>query len=86
VAELNWKALATAAMHPLALRILERAARVPGDKVSPTGLAAEFDEKLGNVSYHVRKLAAAGLLRKAGSRTVRGAVQHYYLVADKALR
>jgi DNA-binding transcriptional ArsR family regulator len=86
VADLNWKALATASMHPLALRILERAAAEPDERFAPTELALELDEKLGNVSYHMRALVAAGLLKPAGTKTVRGALKHYYVIAEGALR
>jgi hypothetical protein len=38
-------------MHPTQMRILERAASKPDERFSPTQLADEFGEKLGNVSY-----------------------------------
>jgi DNA-binding MarR family transcriptional regulator len=86
VPNLNWEALAKASMHPLQVRILERAAAAPGEKFSPNGLAQEFGEKLGNVSYHVRTLLTASLIQKAGTTPRRGAVEHYYKIAPAALR
>jgi DNA-binding MarR family transcriptional regulator len=85
VPDLDWESLAKASMHPLQVRILERAAATPEEKFSPNGLAQEFGEKLGNVSYHVRTLLAAGLLTRAGTTPRRGAVEHYYKIAPKAL-
>jgi predicted transcriptional regulator len=72
-------------MHPLQVRVLERAAADPDGRFSPNELAKEFGEKLGNVSYHVRVLAQAGLVKKAGTTPKRGAVQHHYKIAPKAL-
>jgi DNA-binding transcriptional ArsR family regulator len=65
-------------MHPPAVRIFERAAGNPGEKFSPTEIAAEFGEPLGNVSYHVRTLLKSGLLESAGTTPRRGALQHHY--------
>ncbi len=86
IADLDWQALTRASMHPAAVRILERALASPGERFSLTKPADEFGEKLGNVSYHVRVLRKAGLVKTAGTRTVRWAVQHFYIVSEKALR
>jgi DNA-binding MarR family transcriptional regulator len=86
VPDLDWEALAKASMHPLQVRILERAATAPDERFSPNGLAREFGEKLGNVSYHVRTLLAADLLTRAGTTPRRGAVEHHYKIATKSLR
>lgn len=45
---------------------------------SPSELAAELDVPLGTVSYHVRRLAAAGLIKLVKEARRRGAVEHYY--------
>jgi hypothetical protein len=81
--ELNWRSLASASMHPLQLRILERA--VDGDRISAVELAREFEAKLGDVSYHIRALHERGLLKKAGTRARRRAVQHFYSIANNAV-
>ena len=67
--------------HPLRARILElTGART----VSPVELAAELDESLGVVSYHVRVLRERGLLVPAGTSPRRGALQHHYRMAGDA--
>ena len=72
-------------MHPTAMRILERAAEAPDERFSPRSLATEFGEPLGNVAHHVRVLHKLGFLKPAGTRPVRGAVEHHYMVAAKAI-
>lgn len=62
--------------HPLRVRILELARE--RDEISPVDIAAETEESLGVVSYHVRALASAGLLELAGRSFRRGAVKHHY--------
>jgi DNA-binding transcriptional ArsR family regulator len=61
--------------HPLRLRLLtifnERVA-------SPSDLAAELGEPIGNVSYHTRILARLGCIELVKTKQVRGAVEHYY--------
>lgn len=69
--------LMRALVHPLRLPILRRAAR---RRVSPKELADEFDAPLGNVSYHVRELHAAGFLRRVGTVPRRGSIEHFYRV------
>lgn len=61
--------------HPLRLRLLtifnERVA-------SPSDLAAELGEPIGNVSYHTRILARLDCVELVKTKQVRGAVEHYY--------
>jgi DNA-binding transcriptional ArsR family regulator len=61
--------------HPLRLRLLtifnERVA-------SPSDLAVELGEPIGNVSYHTRILARLGCVELVRTKQVRGAVEHYY--------
>ena len=61
--------------HPLRLRLLtifnERVA-------SPSDLATELGEPIGNVSYHTRILARLGCVELVKTKQVRGAVEHYY--------
>ena len=73
-------------MHPLRVRILERVAAKPTERVSPKQLANELDEPLPNLSYHVRMLAEEGWLSKAGTTPRRGAVEHHYRAGKKLLR
>lgn len=61
--------------HPLRLKLLtllnERVA-------SPSELADELDEPLGNVSYHMRRLAELGCIELVRTTPVRGALEHHY--------
>jgi hypothetical protein len=83
VEAVNWEGVARSQLHPLRLRIIERAVADRADRFSPSGLATELDDPLGNLSYHVRQLLAQGLLATAGTRTRRGAVEHYYRPSAK---
>jgi DNA-binding transcriptional ArsR family regulator len=67
--------LAKALAHPLRTRIL---AALEDRTASPSELAAELDEPLGIVSYHVRRLTALGFLKLVKRVPRRGAVEHYY--------
>jgi DNA-binding transcriptional ArsR family regulator len=67
--------LAKALAHPLRLEIL----RVLGDRTSsPSEIAAEIGAPLTNVSYHVRKLRALGLIKLVRKTPKRGVIEHYY--------
>jgi DNA-binding transcriptional ArsR family regulator len=67
--------VAKALAHPLRLEIL----RVLGDRTaSPSEIAAEIGAPLTNVSYHVRKLRALGLIKLVRKTPKRGVVEHYY--------
>lgn len=61
--------------HPVRLRVVLAS---EGDPVSPTALAAQLRTPLGTVAYHVRCLAAIGLLELVASRPRRGALEHLY--------
>jgi biotin operon repressor len=71
---------AAAALKPLRLQIL-RAAQTPA---SATAIAASLGLSRQVVNYHVRALAAAGFLRRAGRRRKRGLVEQKYVVAARA--
>jgi DNA-binding transcriptional ArsR family regulator len=67
--------LAKALAHPLRLEILRRL----GDRTaSPSELAEEMGAPLTNVSYHVRKLRALGLIKLVRKTPKRGVIEHYY--------
>jgi DNA-binding transcriptional ArsR family regulator len=61
--------------HPLRLQLLtllnERVA-------SPSELADELGEPLGNVSYHMRRLAELECIELVKTTPVRGALEHHY--------
>ena len=73
--------LAKALAHPLRAQILER---LEHRTASPTELADELAAPLGNVSYHVRILADAGLVELARTTRRRGATEHHYRTVAKA--
>jgi DNA-binding transcriptional ArsR family regulator len=67
--------LAKALAHPLRARILV----VLNDQVaSPNELADMLDERLPNVSYHVRALVDLGCIELVRTAQRRGAIEHYY--------
>ncbi|HEX2085549.1 MAG TPA: helix-turn-helix domain-containing protein [Solirubrobacteraceae bacterium] len=67
--------LMKALAHPLRQRILiELTERV----ASPSELAEEIGEPLGNVSYHVRMLVDLGCIELVSTTPRRGALEHHY--------
>jgi DNA-binding HxlR family transcriptional regulator len=65
--------------HPVRVRVIW--AFEEGVKLSPSRLQEALpDVSLGTLAYHVRQLATAGLLRRAGRVPRRGAVEHLYLL------
>ena len=45
---------------------------------SPTSLADQLDEPLGNVSYHVKTLLGLKMIELVKTEPRRGAVEHFY--------
>jgi hypothetical protein len=69
--------------HPTRLQILEA---LRGEAVlSPTQLVDQIPPGpgLANVAYHTRALVSLGLLRPAGRRPVRGALEHFYRLSSR---
>ena len=75
VSKLPTREAAKAVAHPLRARILEALA---GEARSPNQLAVEFNEPLGNVSYHVVVLRDLGMIDLIDTVPRRGALEHYY--------
>jgi DNA-binding transcriptional ArsR family regulator len=71
---------AAALLKPLRLRILAEA-RQPA---SATTIAAALGRSRQAVNYHVRALARAGFLHRAGRRRKRGLVEQRYIVSARA--
>jgi DNA-binding transcriptional ArsR family regulator len=67
--------IAKALAHPLRLQILEI---LQQRDASPSEISEEIGAPLGNVSYHVRQLAAFGLVKLVRETPRRGAVEHHY--------
>src|SRR5687767_15809916 len=68
--------------HPLRQKILvglsERVA-------SPSEIAEEIGEPLGNVSYHVRMLVDLGCIELVSTTPRRGALEHHYKAVVPAM-
>jgi DNA-binding transcriptional ArsR family regulator len=77
-----WEALSRAFIHPQRVSILEVLAMDGGRVLSPNELSQELQASIKTVSYHVRELAKAGLLELDDERPVRGAVEHFYSLAE----
>jgi DNA-binding transcriptional ArsR family regulator len=74
--------LMKALAHPLRQRILmELVTRV----ASPSELAEEFSEPLGNVSYHVRMLVDLECIELVSTTPRRGALEHHYKATVPAM-
>ena len=66
--------------HPLRVRMLA----VLNERVaSPSELADELGEPIGNVSYHMRTLADLGMVELVRTEPRRGAVEHYYRAVER---
>lgn len=66
--------------HPLRMQLLTRLSETVA---SPTELADELGEPLGNVSYHVRFLADLGCIELVSTTPRRGAVEHHYRAVER---
>jgi DNA-binding transcriptional ArsR family regulator len=66
--------------HPTRDQIVD-AMRSYGEPISPTRLAEVTGNTLGAVAYHVRTLLSAGVVELAEEGRVRGAVEHFYMLA-----
>ena len=68
-------AVIKAVAHPIRIAVMSEAARRP---VSAKEMAAELEEPLPKISYHVRVLADAGLLEPVRRTRRRGAIETHY--------
>jgi DNA-binding transcriptional ArsR family regulator len=67
--------------HPLRHRLL---AAMSEREASPSELAAELGEPLGNVAYHVRMLETLGCIELVRTTPRRGALEHHYRAIVRA--
>jgi DNA-binding transcriptional ArsR family regulator len=74
--------LIRALAHPLRAQIL---GVLQERRASPRELSDEFGAPLGNVSYHVRRLADLKLIRLVKKTPRRGAVEHHYEATSEAV-
>jgi len=75
--------LFTALGHPLRRRVL-RKMLAEERLISPRELAADLDEPLSALSYHVRVLAECGAAKLVRTKQIRGSTQHFYRATVKA--
>lgn len=64
--------------HPTRIQILEQL--IKEEKLSPKQLTERIQPRvsLGTMAHHTRELLSAKMVRTAGVRPVRGAVEHFY--------
>ena len=72
--------LGKAQAHPLRLAILQTMQRERS--ISPNQLSIALEQPLGNVSYHVKTLLEYGCIRLVKTEPRRGAVEHFYRLAE----
>ncbi len=79
----DWDKLFEISVHPTQVEILSAMEWID-DPVSPVALTDVLEKRkqgVGHVGYHMRKLAEHGMLSLKSTRPVRGAVEHFYLLA-----
>ena len=69
--------------HPMRHRLLFALGQ---GQATISQLAAALDSNKGNIAHHLKVLAAAGLVRPAGTRQVRGGTERYYQRASRGLK
>jgi helix-turn-helix protein len=77
-APVEWERLARTHVHPLRVSILEILGIDGGRVLSANDLCHELQIPLSNTNYHVKALEAADLIKRVGSRPVRGATETFY--------
>jgi hypothetical protein len=80
----EWGALVPRVVHPLKVAIVEALLWVD-EPLSAKELDLVFDEEWGLslVAYHLRKLAALGVVEPVRQEPVRGALQTFYALPAK---
>lgn len=73
--------VASALTHPTRIAILTMLK--DGAVLSPSKMAEEVDEPLGNFSYHCKKLVDLECLELVRTEPRRGAVEHFYRSTGK---
>ena len=69
--------------HPLRMSVL---AILNARVASPSELAKELGEPLGNVAYHVKILEETGAIELVRTAPVRGALEHFYRATPRSTR
>jgi DNA-binding transcriptional ArsR family regulator len=73
-------ALVKALAHPLRVQII---GTLEHRTASPSELAAELEQPLGNVSYHMRRLEKLGLIALEAETRRRGSIEHHYRLVSR---
>lgn len=76
------QAILTALQHPLRRELLKLA--IERKELTPVEASRLLEDKLSDISYHMRKLAERGLISLNRVGQARGAAVHFY-VPDPAL-
>jgi hypothetical protein len=76
--------VAAAIAHPLRFQILQ-SMNAPPRRISPNEYHRESGHPLGNCSYHFRKLEKAGCIELVETQKRRGATEHYFEPARRAM-
>jgi DNA-binding transcriptional ArsR family regulator len=69
--------------HPMRHRLLFALGQ---GQATISQLAAALGSNKGNIAHHLKVLAAAGLVLRAGTRQVRGGTEQYYQRASRGLK
>jgi hypothetical protein len=79
----SWETALYGMLHPVRIAIVE-ALLWTGEPLSVTLLLDLFDRevRLNNLAYHVRVLAQAGVLCEVDRVPRRGALEHFYVLAN----
>lgn len=80
---LDWEAITRELVHPTVVEVLVLCER---RTLSPKQMSDELDMPLGQLSYHVRRLADAGLLELVDTEPRRWALEHFYRAGNGAKR
>jgi DNA-binding Lrp family transcriptional regulator len=76
---LNWEHLTRAEIAAIGLEILHA---LQAGEASPSQLAKRLHQPLPNLSYRVRRLHDTGRIELVRTEPRRGALEHFYALAD----
>lgn len=82
--EINWEKIGKEFLHPVKIQIFE-AIKEAGEPLSPKGISTLTGVHLSTVAYHMKTLKEYKWVLLAEEVTRRGAVEHYYTLADDIL-
>lgn len=71
--------------HPIRREILRHLENSNNGGLSPKMLADALDQPIGDVSYHMRTLVKAGVVKLMQTKPRRGALEHFYARAGNAV-